>query len=217
MTNAPPPSPDHGPKLPVVGLVLSVVGLCVPPLLIFTAAFGLYGFLRSKKDPTWAPRKPVTQMTMAVSLAGMAIFLGLFLPNLKTAQQRIKQHECRDTLNVLIEAQRRLFEKEKRYSTSLEEIAPELLGKDLFIRLSAEGSPAMGDAGWDEPISKLTHFEVGLRGECPVCTITMLCATNLDADPMLDVWTVATFERIGSGGTKVPGFIPWNETDDVVQ
>lgn len=216
MTNAPPPAPDPGPKSPVVGLVLSVVGLCVPPLLLFTAAFGIYGYLRSKRDPAWAPRKPVTQMTMVVSLAGLAIFVGLFLPNVKTAQLRLKQRECRDTLITLAEAQQTFFQNHKRYSTSLSELAPKL-GGESFIRLSAEGPPSRGDAAWSDEVVRLTHFDIGLRGECPVCTITMVCAVNLDSDPMLDVWTVATYERVGAGGVKVPGYIPWNETDDVVQ
>ena len=54
--------------LPVWAMILSVVGLCFPPVLLVTGAFGLYGFLKGKKDPEWAKRKQVTLMTMAPKL-----------------------------------------------------------------------------------------------------------------------------------------------------
>ena len=54
-----------------------------------------------------------------------------------------------------------------------------------------------------------------LRGECPACSVTMLCATQLDSDETPDVWTVSTVERAGSQGEKIAGGIAWCDVDDV--
>lgn len=213
--------------LPVWAMILSVVGLCFPPVLLVTGAFGLYGFLRGKKDPEWAKRKQVTQMTMAVSSAGLLIFTGLLLPNFKRAQLRIRQLECRDTLTSLYAAEGRLYEKEKRYTAKLSELDWKPPRGRQLIRL-AEGAleeagqgfdeaqfPKMSSKQVDEAIPKLVSGSLGVRGECPACSMTMLCATQLDSDETPDVWTVSTVERTGNQGEKIAGGIAWCDVDDV--
>ena len=214
--------------LPVVALILSVVGLCFPPLLLVSGALGLYGYLKAQRDPVWAPRKQITQMTMAVSGAGLLIVVGLLLPNYKIYQVRVKQMECQKTLASLYAAQAHFYAKEKRYTTRLSDLdwqPPR--GRDL-VRLAAEGPldevgqgideakfPSLSTRIVDEKVPKMLRGEVGVRGDCPACSVTMLCATNLDADDQVDVWTVSTIERIGNSGEKIPGGIPWCELDDV--
>ena len=213
--------------LPVWAMILSVVGLCFPPLLLVTGAFGLFGFLKGKKDPEWAKRKQVTQMTMAVSGAGLLIFVGLFLPNLKRAQLRIKQLECRDTLTSLYAAEGRLYAQEKRYTTKLSELDWKPARAHQLIRLG-EGPlaevgqgfdeakfPKLSSRAVDEAVPKLVSGALGVRGECPACSVTMLCATQLDADETPDVWTVSTLEREGTQGEKIAGGIAWCDVDDV--
>lgn len=230
MTPSPPPPLSHGPKLPVVGLILSVVGLCFPPLLAISGAIGLYGYLKARRDPTWAPRKQITQMTMAVSGAGLLIFVGLLLPNFKRYQLRVRQLECRETLATLHAAQVRLYAQHKRYATRLSELDVKIpRGRDI-VRLAAEGPldefgqgldearfPTLSSKAIDEALPKLVRGEVGIHGECPACSVTMLCATELDGDAEVDVWTVSTIERLGSRGEKIPGGIAWCEFDDVGQ
>lgn len=209
-------------------MILSVVGLCFPPLLLVSGALGIYGYFRSQRDPAWAPRKQVTQMTMAVSGAGLLITVGLLLPNFKTAQLRMKQLECRDTLTSLYAAQSRLYAKEKRYTTKVAELDMRPPRGRGIVRLAAEGAleevgqgvdaklfPQLSDQAIDEAVPKLLRGEVGVRGDCPACSVTMLCATQIDGDPEVDVWTISTVERLGNQGEKIPGGIAWCEFDDV--
>lgn len=216
-----PPEPrpvSTGPVLPVAALVLSMVGLCLPPLLLVSGALGLYGYLRARKEPLWAPRKQLTQMTMAVSAAGLLIFTGLALPNFKRVQLRLRQRECRDTLAVLVAAQERYYAANKVWAPRLELLdAPAVSGRAL-LRLAQEGAPeGLVDPRIDAAIPKLVMAEVGVHGTCPACSITMLCAAQLDGDDAVDVWTVSTIERSGNRGEKIAGGFPWNEVDDVVE
>lgn len=229
---------NEGPKLPVVALVLSVVGLCMPPLLLITAGLGLYGYLRARKDPAWAPRKQLTQMTMAVSGAGLMVFTGLVLPQFKRLQARSQQYVCFNTLTELHEAQRKLYEKEKRYTTSLSELQPLAQRSQVLVRLAGEGPlwtagtlearyvgagfdeqqyPRLSTKAVDEALPKLTLAELGVRGECPACSVTMLCASQLDADAALDVWTVSSLERKGSKGEVLTPGIPSLDTNDLLE
>lgn len=225
-----PPPQSHGPLLPVVALILSVVFLCVPPLLLVSGALGLYGYLKARKDPLWEPRKQITQMTMAVSAAGLVIFVGLLLPNLKNAQLRLKQLECRETLVSLNAAQARLYVQEKRYTTRLSELDWKPPRGRSIVRLSAEGAleevgqtldemryPSASSKDIDEALPKLIRAAVGVQGDCPACSVTMLCATQLDGDAAVDVWTISTVERMGSQGEKIAGGLAWCEVDDVKQ
>ena len=209
---------------------MSLVGLCFPPLLLFTGALGAYGFWKSTRDPTWAARKQITQMTMAVSGAGLLIFVGLALPNFKRYQLRVKQVECKETLVSLHAAQTRLYAAEKRYTTRLSELDWKPPRGRAIIRLAAEGAleevgqavdegrfPSLSSKAIDEAVPKLVRGEVGVRGDCPACSVTMLCATELDGDAQPDVWTISTVERVGSRGEKIPGGISWCEVDDVTQ
>lgn len=213
--------------LPVWAMILSVVGLCFPPLLLVTGAVGIYCLLRAMKDPAWAPRKQVSQMTIAVSGAGILIFTGLLLPNFKRAQLRMKQLECRETLTSLYAAQGRLYEKEKRYTTKLSELDWKPSRGHQLIRLG-EGAleevgqgfdeakfPSLSSKGVDEAIPKTVSGALGVRGECPTCSVTMACATQLDSDATADVWTVSTLERVGAEGEKIAGGVAWCDVDDV--
>lgn len=233
-----PQRPNEGPMLPVAGLVLSVVGLCLPPVMLVAFGIGLYSFLRSKRDAAWAGRKQLAQLTMAVSGAGFLIFIGLALPNFKRLQLRVRQTECREVLTRLGEAERRYYAKNSRYTTSLAELDPLASRGRQLVRLSAEGplwtegplkdeyvgsgfdtvlAPLAPTAQVDAALPKLVLNDVGVRGTCPACTVTLLCAAELDGDATPDVWTWSTIERLGNEGAKIPGGLAWNEVDDVNQ
>jgi hypothetical protein len=224
-TDAPKSTISPGPMLPVVGLVLSVVGLCLPPLLLVAFGIGLYSLFRSRTDPAWLPRKQIAQMTMAVSAAGTLVLVGLLLPNIKRAQFRIAQMECQKRLGAIYAAEQAFYAREKRYTTKVSELGIDVPKGRGILRFSAEGPldlgvdetqfPKLDSAAIDDGVPKLMRGEVGIKGECPACSITVLCATNLDADPTVDVWTVSSIERTGSSGEKMPGGIPWCEVDDL--
>ena len=217
------PSANNGPKLPVVALVLSVVSLCLPPLLLVSFGLGLYSFLRARKDAAWAPRKQISQMTMAVSGPGLVVFLGLGLPALKEIPKRARQQVCRQLLSDLYVQAVDFKNANHRYTTHIADLPkPPAMGPQL-IRLAGEGPLTGADAvgipssegGVDEKLSTLLRPQLGLQGECPACQLTMACAAQLDADPTLDVWTVATFERTGGNGARIPAGMPWVDSDDV--
>lgn len=219
MTTTPPL--NHGPLLPVVALVLSVVGLCVPPLLLVSLGLGIYGFQRAKKDTAWAPRKQLTQMTMAVSGAGLAIFLGMLLPQLKAGALRMKQVPCREGLSTLYLQQQELKRSNGRYTTLVSELAKLPPSGPQLYRLAGEGpllgSDAVGIAatapGIDEGLPSLVRDMVGLKDG----QVTMLCASQLDADATIDVWMVSTAEHTGNNGERIPAGLPWLEVDDVTR
>lgn len=207
--------------LPVVALVLSVVGLCFPPLLLVSFGLGIYGFVRARKETEWAPRKQITMMTMAVSGAGLAIFLGMGLPQIKKVTMRSKQVPCRDGLSLLYAQQQELKRSNNRYTTQIIELSKKPEAGEQLYRLAGEG-PLLGNdavgiaatvAGIDEGIPMLVRDTIGIRDG----DVTMLCAAQLDNDATIDVWTISTKERTGNNGEKIPAGMPWVEVDDVMR
>ena len=157
----------------MVVLILSVIGLCFPLLLLVTGALGAYGFWKSTREPEWAPRKQVTQMTRAVSGAGLLIFVGIALPSFKKYQLRVKQIEGRETLVSLHAAQARLYLAEKRYATRLSEFDWKPPRGRAIIRLAAQGSldefgQTVDEARFPSLSSKVIDDAVPLsRRRCP--------------------------------------------------
>ncbi|MBL8911654.1 MAG: hypothetical protein JNM17_13255 [Archangium sp.] len=232
MTPAPPstPSAATGPVLPVVGVVLSVIGLCIPPVLVFALIIGVYSLLRARKDEDWAKRKQLAQMTIAVSGAAVLVFIGVTLPNVKRFQLRSKQTECRGVLDRALAAEKKFYETNKRYTTKLKELDPAATRTTQLLRLSKDGAlwsdgtlsdDAVGSAPTitvhETNVPQLVANDIGLHGECPACSITLLCVNELDGDTTPDAWTISTIERLGNEGAKIPGGIPWNEVDDVMK
>lgn len=220
--------PTFGPRLPVVGLILSVVGLCFPPLLVITLGIGLYSVYRARRDERWAPRKQIAQMTLAVSGAGIAIFLGLTLPQLKYAISRVQQAECKAALIRVLGAEENLYQRERRYSERWADLDLTLSPGRGLLRISSSAPltesglpidqkrhPTLSTDAIDNALPQLIRGELGIHGVCPACSFTAACVTNLDADATVDVWTVSTIERTAVGGEKIPGGYPWNERDDV--
>ncbi len=219
------PATNNGPQLPVVGLVLSVVGLCFPPLLLVSFGIGAYSFLRSRRDAAWAPRKQISQMTMAVSGAGVVVFLGLALPAFKAFPLRAKQQVCKQVLTELYVQEVDFKKATQRYTTRIAELPKPPAQSAQLIRLAGEGPLTGADAvgipsnegALDEKLSTLLRPQLGLHGECPACQLTIACAAQLDTDDVLDVWTVSTVERTGSNGERIPAGMPWLDSDDVRQ
>jgi hypothetical protein len=215
------------PLLPLAALIMSVLGLCFPPLLLISGALGVYLWLRSGKVDQWAARKQMTWATLAISGAGLVIFLGMGLPKFKRYQLRAQQMECREVLVKLVEAQQGLYAKEKRYTEQLAELGLSLQPGMGVVRLAGRGEVSLGvdatrstkatTAEVDQRIPHLVRAELGIHGDCPACSVTMLCAAQVDDDPTLDIWTVSTIGRTGNAGEYIAGGIPWNETDDVAQ
>lgn len=190
-------------KLHVVALVLSVVGLCLPPLLLLSAALALFGLYKVGSEHNAAQQKQIFRLALAVSGTGLVIFLGLMLPNVKHYQMRVKQQECKVTLEKLVAAQERVFAQSQKYSTEPGEIALETPAGQMV-----KFNP-------DPLIPEAIRKTIGLHGDCPACSITMVCMASLGGNSTLDVWSVSTAARTGSRGETIPAGMPWNEVDGV--
>lgn len=231
MTPAPNPvEQPSGPMLPVVGLVLSAVGLCLPPFLLVALIIGVYSLLRARKDPQWAPRKQIAQMTLAVSGAAVLVFVGVTLPNFKRFGMRTKQLECRAVLDKAMAAEKKFYAENQRYTVKLKELDPGWARVPQALRLSRDGAlwsegalgdDAVGSAATvsvnEANVPRVVTEVVGLSGDCPGCSITLMCVNELDGDATPDVWTISTIERVGNEGAKIPGYVAWNEVDDVAK
>lgn len=233
---ASPDVPAPLPRLPVVALVLSVVGLCLPPVLLVTGGLSLYALWRARGDAAWAARKPLAQMTAAVSGAGLLIFLAMGLPNIKRFQLRMKQQACREGLTALLAAETRFHQRASRYTTSLSELDVRLERGPYLYRLAAEGpvwragelEPAHVGLGPDElrfgaadaleaGLPSLLRETLGVHGACPGCAVTLACVGNLDGDATLDLWSISSKERPGARGETIPAGLAWNHRDDVTE
>lgn len=192
-------------QLHVVALVLSVVGLCLPPLLLISAALALYGLYTIRSEQNVAQRRQIFRLTLAVSGSGLVIFLGLMLPNVKHFQLRMKQRECKTTLEELVAAQHRLYAQSQRYSTEPAELGLQAKPGQV-VKLAV-----------DPVIPEAFRNTVGLQGDCPACSITMVCMAHLGGNSALDLWTASTAQRTGKRGETIPAGMPWNEVDGVSQ
>jgi hypothetical protein len=56
--------------------------------------------------------------------------------------------------------------------------------------------------------------QLGLRGACPACSVTIGCIANLDDDDDVDLWTIASEDRVLDGGLVRQG-TPFRHLDDL--
>ncbi|MFO0599632.1 MAG: hypothetical protein U0228_30275 [Myxococcaceae bacterium] len=210
MADPAPPPEESG--LPLIALVLSVVGLCFPPLLLVSFTLGLIVFTR--KDPRFEKRKQFGQMAMLVSGVGALIFVAMVLPNYKRFTYRRQQDRCRVALTDVVTAERAFYEANKRYAVTMRDLPPTLAPPPLLI-IVGPGADGKSGPALEPDMLKILLDQAGLHGDCPACSFTALCAQQLDGDPTIDTWSVSSIERLGANGEKIAGGLPWNETDDV--
>lgn len=227
--------PPPGPIVPMLALVLSVAGLCVPPLLLVPIALGAFGLLKAKQDAAWAAKRNLSQGALLVSAAGLVVFAAMVVPNFRRFAAVAKQRECSEQLYALYGAQTRLHASNGRYTTQLQEldVAPKA-GRYVYL-LSPEGkrwtggpveagATGIGIAQPENPFETTEFIEgkvpsllretVGVAGTCPGCSVTMLCAANLDADETLDVWSISSAPRTDANGNTIAAGVPLVHTDD---
>ena len=58
--------------------------------------------------------------------------------------------------------------------------------------------------------------QVGSRGPCPDCVLTMTCAGSIDYDPSIDVWSISSAQRVIDGEVVPPGSI-FNDQNDLTE
>jgi hypothetical protein len=185
------------------------------------------------------PTRKTSWARLAVAVVvGLALFIGgltLVLPGvLKGARPpSVPSVEGRRThqLKQAFTAERVAWSETGRYSESPAAIGFTVEPGDVYRYVfSADGGAGiLADAKrWPEldneallaGIPRELLREAGLHGVCDPdasvqaeCSITLLAVGNLDADPKLDVWSVATVDRTIDGGV-VPAGQPFRHVDD---
>lgn len=160
-------------------------------------------------------RKPVA---VVISVAGALLVLCLAgsamvaAPKFMRFQERSQQSECRAQLRALATAERAYFEESKRFTVKLADLGSVVTPSSRFLYrvgpgpLAEEGvATRSGDAEQlDAALPREVRERLGLKGTCPTCELTMLCAANLDSDETLDVWIITVMGTPdGSSATQV--------------
>ena len=227
------PRPPRESALPLVGILCSGVGLLFPPLLLVGLGIGIAALVTKKGSQVQAV------LAVLVPLVAMTIFgvlLVIALPKFRAQMARRDverwQRECKWNLKAAAAAERAYFADHEKYEEHPAAIgfAPERGNRYLYL-LAVSGpvdpnsTPPVVDAvgvGLDPTIGSTAEVlaaippnlrsQLGIHGTCPACSITMLCATNLDTDPTLDVWTISTDARPG-----IPAGAAHLEVEDLTQ
>ncbi len=148
-----------------------------------------------------------------------------------------KDGECRGNLRTALAVELGFFDEQHRFSVHPAEVgfAPSAGNRYLYL-FDAEGPVTRRDGhtgpspsesvgvGPDtrsrgvtaefllERFPKELRGDLGVRGECPRCRLTVACAANLDDDETLDVWSISSEDRpFVSRGT------PFRHVDDRTQ
>jgi hypothetical protein len=184
------------------------------------------------------PMRIARMVTLLPLLAFMASCNGW--PFIKV-NRRVPQSECKGNLKALYTAQRALHQERDNYSELIEDtgFVPErgnkyayflsmggpLSDRRVNLESTTEGARGIGvdvfkhGPGAEVVAAQLpTRFAggvmLGVSGTCPKCDFVAACAGNIDKDPDLDVWSIASFDRTATDGSIIPKGTPWCEKDD---
>jgi type IV pilus assembly protein PilA len=172
--------------------------------------------------PPPQPKQGKSAMVIIIIVAAVVggccvtgILAAIAIPNFMKYQGRSKQTECKVELRAIYQAQMQLYEEKKTYSTNFNELGitpvgnryTYFIGPESVKNPSKEGSTAVSI---DSLPALAGSAVVGVEGQCPDCTFTAACATNVDSDPQLDVWSISTAVR----GDVPPGQVS-HDADDL--
>jgi hypothetical protein len=149
------------PLLPL-GIVLSVVSLATS----FRTGNALRRF--------WA---------ISALVLGLMLALLLGLPGYKHFPERAKQVECKTKPRAALSAERAYFEEHHAYSSSPSELRLEF-DRPRYLYLLDRQKP-LSEAGIVPGMHTASTTEQ--TRTCPDCVLTLVCAGNLDEDPVVDV------------------------------
>jgi type IV pilus assembly protein PilA len=167
----------------------------------------------------------------------IGIVAAIAIPNFIRFQARAKQTECNINLKSFYVAQRASESAEADLSKI--GFSPERGNRYAYFvgpgpmeeRSSMQTTVAQGTTGigvdtFKFPTARPITFQdlppdvaaqVGIKGECPDCSITMACAGDIDnvASDQPDVWTISTQDRVMPDGTRVAAGEPYNHVNDI--
>lgn len=151
------------------------------------------------------------------------LLLLLVLPGCNLVNGPRRDHECRSTLRQIMALEFGFHSQQLRYTVHPHELgfAPSPGNRYLYLfdapgqvtRRDDQPSPLPADSVGYGPDTKKRGVTVedllpklpaevasllGVTGECPACQVTVACIANLDDDPAVDVWTIASMDRPGA-------------------
>lgn len=162
-------------------------------------------------------------LTVVIVLSLLVPALGvsaILLGSRRARQTRAAEAECPVRLRELAaESLRRAREGGWRPDAGAFPLVFALRVDEPALRYTYFLAPGVARAG-AAPIDEqalpplLGGLAPGVAGVCPACEVVVACAANLDGDPALDVWSVASFERaVGDGGVVDAG-VAYHEASD---
>jgi len=198
----PPPQPPNTPSsMPVVALVLSVFGFCLPPLLLVGIVLGVVSLLKKKGSQTAAI---ISVVLPVAALPVMGILAAIAIPNFLKFQARARQSECKANLKAVYTGEQALYAERQVFSTNPTEVGFTPDPGHRYYYFFSEGAPAFSPKVANAPAGAVPQRippelrrAAGLHGRCPDCSVTVLCAGNVDGDDAIDVWSISTADRPG--------------------
>jgi type IV pilus assembly protein PilA len=234
------PSATKTSGLALASLLLGIAGMLLGCPAILSVLFGLLALIRIRQDPQLGGRG-LAVAGLVISLVVVPIEAILVLPLVRRQIQRSTQEECSSHLVLLIEAERYHARQHGAFSTDPVEVGFTVERGNRYAyflsatgevqdRSKAEPTIGPGTVGYGVDTRRWQGFKPvtqadlppltggalpGISGTCPDCTFVGVCATNLDSDPTLDVWSVSTRDRTGAKGEHFAAGIPVHDVDDV--
>lgn len=228
MTPQPPQQPQPGPtrrysKLCVAGFAVAVLGVCFAPLALIGLVVAFIGRLQTKRDEHLQGGNlalaTVPLFFISLCLSGLGL---IALPNFLADRNRLRQGECKTGLKAMLNAAESGFADTSAYSVDEAEKAAPRGGRYTFVLgAGADGAPRVvpGKDGAEPKLvaQALQLVPVGVRGECPACSLTLACVANLDGDEDGDVWSISTAPRWTTYGLGVDPGQPHNDRKDYLE
>jgi type II secretory pathway pseudopilin PulG len=205
------PQPKTGSTLAIVGLVLSIIGLCFFPLALIGAILAIIALVRMPSGAGGKVPAIVALVLPIISIPVTGILAAMAIPNFIKYQDRAKQVECRVNLKAFYTAEKSLYAESSKYTDDLAELQwkPESTRYGYLIGKSSV-NPSIG-----EPVAfprmAAGNAPVGLTGTCPRCSVTAVCAGKLGS--RTDIWSISTVDRTAENGEAIPEGVPHNDAE----
>ncbi len=152
------------------------------------------------------------------AIAVIGILAAIAIPNFIRFRQRAQQNACRSTLREIATAQATTFTSTGHYASDLASLSVHAPTKSRYAYFVGPAPDGVRDV--DATQASLASEDVPslADGEVPGVTpdgFVAVCVGQVDADPMLDVWSISNRERLIAGRTA-PAGEPWKHADDLM-
>ncbi|MBX7112745.1 MAG: DUF4190 domain-containing protein [Myxococcaceae bacterium] len=219
-----PQNPPVKYSLPLIAMVLSIAGICFCPTALVGAILGIVAWVRISKEPH-LPGKGFAIAATFIPLALVPIVgiqAAIVIPNFIRFQARSKQAECKTQLKSLWVAQRMFHEERHAWAGQFGELAfrPEQGNRYSYFLTATEvilADPKRAVSGATPPSHVAALHEHGIEVGVSDEGFTAACVGNIDNDPVLDIWTISSEDRMGADGVTVPAGTPVNVLNDVTE